>query len=325
MPTQPGLFTRLFRDPSPRTFLRFALVSVIGLFAIVPSGGLVRLTGSGLGCPDWPGCKGQVVPPISAHTLIEYSNRVLSFLIVAVVVITYLVARKVKGAPRGMSRWALLAAASSVGQGPLGGITVIFDLHPVLVASHFLLSLVALAGGIVAYIIGRDHQQGIVRGHDVTRSRVALGMLATLTAVVVTGVLVTSSGPHSGDPKVIRQFWNISSAAAVHVRVVIAFVGIAVAFLLWMRRNRLVTPQIKRLALTFTPLLVAQIIIGEYQYRNHMPWQVIAFHVAIAGLLFGTGVAIAWLVGHPAPEPLTAVQSERVGVPARQAASTDPV
>lgn len=325
MQTQPGLFTRLFRDPSPRTFLRFALISMIGLFAIVPSGGLVRLTGSGLGCPDWPGCKGEVVPPISAHTLIEYSNRVLSFVIVVIVVLTYFVARKVAGAPRSMSGWALLAAASSVGQGPLGGVTVIFDLHPVLVASHFLLSLVALAGGIIAYIIGRDHLRGVTRRRDTVRSRMALGMLAVLTAVIVTGVLVTSSGPHSGDPAVVRQFWNISSAAAVHVRVVIAFVATAIAFLLWMRRNRLMAPQISWLARVFGPLLVAQIIIGEYQYRNHMPWQVIVFHVAIAGLLFGTGVAIAWLLGHPVPDAAPATQSERVGLPARQEASTDPV
>lgn len=320
---------------SPRGFLRLAIVSLIGLIVILPSGGLVRVTGSGLGCPDWPGCHGELVPALSGHAAIEYSNRLLSALIVGISIVTWLFARRVDGAPRSMSRWALLAGGASAGQAPLGGLTVIFDLHPLLVAAHFMLSLVALAGAVVTVVLARDHVLGRPeRSLDRRRAQPAGVMLAALAAVVVTGMLTTSAGPHPGDPQVQQRFWELDSAAALHVRVVIAFVVIGVLFVLWLRRNGAGDPAIRPLATVFGPLLALQIAVGEYQYRNQLPWQVIVVHIAIAGSLVALGIAIAWLVGHPLGQEAQTAQSER-SVPAsgarpastasRQARSTESV
>lgn len=297
--------TRSRRLPhfSPAAFVRWATASLVGLLLIVPSGGLVRLTGSGLGCPDWPGCNGELVPALEGHAAIEYSNRVLSALIVAVAVITWVVSMRVSDAPRGMRRWAAGAAGASVGQAPLGALTVLTDLHPVMVASHFLLSLVALGCGMIAFLIGKDFRSGESRSTDSVRARAAAAVLGLLTLVIVTGVLVTSAGPHSGDEEVTKRFWNLADAAWVHVRAVIVFCVAALVFFVWLWRRGVKDQRVTRLAALFGPLLVAQIIIGEVQYRNHLPWEVIVFHVTIAGLLTAVATAAAWRVAHPPVSP----------------------
>ena len=144
------------RRLSPRAFSWWAIATVVGLIVIVPSGGLVRLTKSGLGCPDWPACNGEVIPEFDSHAAIEYSNRILSFIIMLVAVATWLLSLRVAAKPAGLSRWSAGAAAATVAQIPLGGLTVLFDLHPILVGSHFFLSFIALGLAIVALILSLD-------------------------------------------------------------------------------------------------------------------------------------------------------------------------
>ena len=110
----------------------------------MPSGAVVRLTASGLGCPDWPLCDGGVVPAQAGHALIEYSNRMLSGIVMAVAVLTWVVARRMPGAPAALRRWSAAIAAATALQVPLGAVTVLTGLHPLAVGSHFLLSMVAL-------------------------------------------------------------------------------------------------------------------------------------------------------------------------------------
>jgi cytochrome c oxidase assembly protein subunit 15 len=299
---------------SPRNALRLAAVSLAGLLFIVPSGALVRLTDSGLGCPDWPGCHGEVVPPMSGHAWIEYSNRVASAVVVLLTVLAWIAVRFVPDAPKGLRRWSAVPAVAGIAQGPLGGLTVLFDLHPLLVASHFLLSMLALGGGTVFVLQARDHANGQTRGTDVGRGRLAALTLAGLGGVIVTGVLVTAAGPHSGDPAVIRRLGNLADAAAVHVRFVIGFVILAAALGAWLVRRRPADPLTLRLAVAFIPLLALQIGLGEYQYRHHLPWRVILAHVTVAGLLWSVGVAVAWLSARPLRAPAAAdVYAGRTG------------
>lgn len=308
MPT-PGAISRLLRGPvAPRTFRRIAIAAMAALIFILPSGGLVRLTGSGLGCPDWPGCHGGLVPPMEGHTVIEYSNRIASAIVVALAIIAYLAARRVVGSTRGLRRASLTAALASIGQAPLGGLTVMFDLHPMLVACHFLLSFVALTAGVIAVMRARDLVHGTIRVRDPRRTALAGGMLTLLSAVVVTGVLVTASGPHPGDPNVKIRFWKLGEAAAVHVRVVIGFVILGIAFAVWLWRQGVAEPLLKRLVLTFAPLLALQIGVGEYQYRNQLPWEVILVHITIVALLYSVAVGIFWLVSRPREQAHEAVQ-----------------
>lgn len=295
---------RLFRwSPTPGAFVKLSTISLVGLLVILPSGGLVRLTDSGLGCPDWPGCHGEVVPPLQGHAWIEYSNRVLSAIVVALAVITWFFARNLVGRPRQLTRLAAVPAIGGVIQGPLGGLTVLSDLHPLLVSSHFFVSILALAGGVALVIAARDHAAGRVRRTDPRAARLAGLALAALTGVIITGILVTAAGPHSGDPAVFRRLGNLSTAAAVHVRFVIAFVVVALGLAMWLIRSGRFTGEVRRASLLFLPLLAVQVALGEYQYRNELPWEVIVWHVTVAGLVWGCGVAIAWMAGRPVVVP----------------------
>ncbi len=293
-----GLLTGRWR-PQPRTFLRISLVSLVGLILIIPSGALVRLSDSGLGCPDWPGCHGQVIPPLSGHAWIEYSNRILSGLVVVLAVAAWIAALRMPGAPLRLRRWAAVPAIAGLLQGPLGGVTVLFDLHPLLVSSHFLVSIAALGGGTLLALAARDLAQERTRGLDRGRARLAAGSAVALAGVLVTGVLVTAAGPHSGDPKVIRRLGNLADAAAIHVRVVIAFCLLAAALGIWLARKRPSDPLALRLAALFLPLLALQIGLGEYQYRHRLPWGVVLAHVTVAGAVWSCGVAVAWLAARP--------------------------
>ncbi len=300
MPHERGPVRRLFTGPvSPVTFHRLVMASVTLLVVIIPSGALVRLTGSGLGCPDWPGCHGGVVPPMHGHTVIEYSNRVLSAVVVVVAVITYLMARRVVGGPAPMRRWALVAAIAAVAQAPLGGVTVMLDLHPMAVASHFLLSFVGLTAATLVLLHARDLRHAVRRRVERHRQVVSGIMLALLSAVVVTGVMATASGPHPGDPEVRIRFWNITDAVGLHARVVLIFGLTGLLFLTWLWNHGVGDPAVRPLAILFAPLFLIQIGVGEYQYRHQLPWQVILVHVSIIALLYTTAVALAWLIAHP--------------------------
>jgi cytochrome c oxidase assembly protein subunit 15 len=284
---------------SARGFRTLALVSMALLWVIFPSGGLVRLTGSGLGCSDWPLCNaGGIVPASNHHAWIEFSNRMFSGVVIVVVVLLAIAAFAAVGTTTATRVGALVAAVATVGQVPLGAVTVLFDLHPLLVASHFVLSLIALAGGVVAYLQAADVVHGVRRAFARGATWLAALFTAALGTAVVTGVLVTSAGPHSGDPKVIKRFGMLDHAAYVHVRAVVALliVAIIVGVAVWRRRTDrgLVVP-----ALWFVPFFIAQVVVGEVQWHNQLPWQVVLAHVTIAGVVWGLGVTVAWRLARP--------------------------
>lgn len=295
----------------PRTFLpralstragfaTLALVNVCALWFIIPSGGLVRLTKSGLGCPDWPLCNGGVIPETSYHSVIEYSNRVASAVIMVTAVVTWLASRGLAGRPRHVQRAAFTAMAASVAQVPLGGVTVMLDLHPLMVGAHFMLSIVALTGAVVALLGARDLRDLRRRAADMRRGPLAWLSLAVLLVVIVSGVLVTAAGPHSGDPEVLTRFGHLEEAAWVHVRTVFGLLVLMVTLAVWQwrepSRDRLAAP----LTMAFLPVFIVQIALGEIQYRTGLPWQIIAVHVSVAGLVWALGVALAWVLARPA-------------------------
>jgi cytochrome c oxidase assembly protein subunit 15 len=271
----------------------------------------VRLTASGLGCPDWPLCDGRVLPATAGHAWIEYSNRLLSGLVMAVSVLTWLAARRLPGRPRGVRMWAGAIALATVGQVPLGAITVLLDLHPLLVGSHFLLSMAALGAGTVLALRADDLARGVERGWNRRQGPLAAVTAAALGAVLVTGVLVTAAGPHSGDATVVRRFGNLDHAAYVHVRAVIAFAALALVLVAWVWRARAADPFTRFLGLALLPLIALQIGIGEYQWRHQLPWGVVAAHVSVAGLAWAVGVAVARGVLRPARPPRPAPPQRR--------------
>lgn len=295
------LLHRLLRTlRTPPGFARLSLVTLGLVWVIVPSGAVVRLTASGLGCPDWPLCNGGVVPASAAHAWIEYTNRLLSGIVMIVAVSTWVVARRLPGPPpSSLRRWAAAVALTTAGQVPLGAVTVLSGLHPLVVGSHFLLSMIALVCATLLAVRASDWRSGRERRWDMRRGPLAAAVALSAAVVLSTGVVVTAAGPHSGDDDVTKRFGDLLLAVEVHVRAAIAFALLATVLVAWVAREGGIDRATARLTALALPLVAIQIAIGEYQYRHGLPWQVVAVHVATAGLLWAVIVAACWGVARP--------------------------
>jgi heme a synthase len=291
---------RALRAPVP--FSRLSLVALGLLWVIVPSGAVVRLTASGLGCPDWPLCDGGVVPAQAGHALIEYTNRVLSGVVMAVAVLTWLVARRAPGAPAALRRWSAAIALATVLQVPLGAVTVETGLHPLAVGSHFLLSMIALACGTLLAVRAHDWARGVERGWDRRRGPLAALVAVAAATLLATGVVVTAAGPHSGDDDVTKRFGDLLLAIRVHVRAAVIFTLLAAVLVAWVWREGGADRVTRWLTAVALPLIAIQIGLGEYQYRHGLPWEVVVFHVTTAALVWAVIVALCWEVARPAAE-----------------------
>lgn len=286
---------------SARTFQRAALITLGLLWLVVATGGLVRLTASGLGCPHWPTCQANsLIPSAGYHSMVEFSNRVISGVAMLAAVFTAWLGFRTPGLNRAVTWGAAAMAAGTVAQVPLGAVTVAFDLHPLLVMSHFLLAMAVVA--TAAWVT--FHAVALARGWgslSIERSRVALlGPVAVglCLVLVTTGAFVTAAGPHAGaTDRPIERLGNFYDAVYVHVRAAFTFTAVflTLAVVLW-RRERGSLAQ--RLSLGGIVLTVCQLGVGEYQYRNGLPWEVIAVHVAIAGALVITVVTVACLAAY---------------------------
>ncbi|MEW6582824.1 MAG: COX15/CtaA family protein [Actinomycetota bacterium] len=289
---------------SPQGFRSLAIAVAALLWAVIPSGAAVRLTGSGLGCPEWPHCEDSIVPAADHHAWIEFTNRVFSAAIILLAIVAWFAARRLPGRPVRLRRPALASAAMTVGQIPLGAVTVAYDLHPLLVACHFALSVLALSAGVVLALRAHDAARGVVRGTDRGLGVPGAVTAAALAVVIATGMLVTASGPHSGDRGVLDRIWALDEAAYVHVRAVIAFGALAALLgaLIWRRvRAGLVLDRATRVTLAAAaPLIGAQVALGEIQYRSGLPWGVILVHVGVAGLLWIAALVAAYRLARPA-------------------------
>ena len=283
---------------SPVGFRRVARVAVGALVLIVASGATVRSTGSGLGCPsvtfDLSACERAYGSP-GYHADIEFFNRGASGLVVVVALVLALAAWRTVGLDRRAKLLALGACLATFVQIPLGAITVHYDLNPYLVIAHFLLALFALALGVLVLL---EADRAIAGTGDALRWPARLGgaaLLAAVTVLVVSGTLSTAAGrfPGSSGTTVARRLWDFHSAVYWHVRAVAVFgvVFLALAAWAWQRRKRF--PWLLRACDGLLALLLAQMAVGELQYRTYgtVPWGVVVMHVALAAALF------AWTVG----------------------------
>jgi cytochrome c oxidase assembly protein subunit 15 len=286
------------RAVSMRTFQRMAVATVVILWLVVTTGGLVRLTASGLGCPHWPTCQANaLVPQNSSHALIEFSNRAISGIAMLAAVATAILAYRVAGVDRRIAHALAIAAAGTVAQVPLGAVTVAFDLNPYLVMSHFLLAMVVVS--ISTWATVAAFRPAVARPEIGRIGLLAWGVVVVYLALIVSGAFVTASGPHPGSTTTpIERIGNFYDAAWVHVRVATTFTVLLVALAVWLWRGfRGLAAQ--RLSLVSVALLGCQAAVGEYQYRNGLPWDVIAVHVALAATLLITVVVTASLISLP--------------------------
>ena len=279
---------------------RIFLANLIAQIGIVLTGGLVRVTGSGLGCPTWPECvEGSLVPVEGQaeefHKFIEFGNRLLTFVLAFLAIAAGAVALRqrarwrAEGAqPRGPIL--LLAAVPLVGtlaQAVLGGITVLTELHPLLVGAHFLLSIAVIAGCVV--LVHRAAEPGdepLVRLVRPEIRAMSLVLVATCAVVVVLGTLVTGAGPHSGDADIDNRLpFDVRTLAWLHADVVLLFVGLILGMWLALRLTDGPAPA-RRWTRALIGLAVVQGVVGYAQWFTGVPWALVAVHMLLACLVW---------------------------------------
>jgi cytochrome c oxidase assembly protein subunit 15 len=286
----------------PRTALGFgqlAAVLAAVMWLNIASGSFVRLTDSGLGCPDWPACHGRPVPPATGHAVIEFSNRLIAAVGIGTALLAYVAARR--WGDRLARRLALGVAVVTLAQAPLGALTVHFDLNPYLVMSHFLVAIVALA--LASYLWAHawpwpEHRHAGWRPRFVQ----PLALVAAVAgfALLASGTLSTAAGPHAGgqDVRRVGDWWTVTHW---HVVVATIFAVVTLPLLVALLTGRgWRPPGSGQLAIALTVLLPAQAFVGEYQRMHQLPWGVVLLHVSIAAAAWFCLVSLAQRLRAPA-------------------------
>jgi cytochrome c oxidase assembly protein subunit 15 len=284
---------------SPQRYAQVTLVALAALALIVLTGAAVRLTGSGLGCPDWPKCYGGSTPPLESHAVIEYGNRLLTgfvgFAVIAASVLAFF---------RRPYRWHLalfgaLLPLGVIGQAILGALVVKYHLAPGLVMSHFILSMMLLDAAFALAWCSRYEPWERRRSRDrlsvwAVRALIPLGQLTILA-----GTIATASGPHAGahEGQLVHRFdfegggtleWVVQRHAIVAA--IYGFAAIGVWFLL--RRPGADGRALRPLTLVLG-LLALQGAVGGLQWWLELPAEIVWVHVAIAT---GNWLAMLWTV-----------------------------
>jgi heme a synthase len=267
----------------PIVLRRLALASVIANVVIVVTGGAVRLTGSGLGCPTWPTCTENSLTPTkayAAHVLIEFTNRQLTFVLTAIVLATLVSAVLVK---REITL-AVWLAGSIPAQAVLGGITVLTHLNPWTVAAHFLLSIAIIA---IAFALWWRVTHDAVDPASMPLRRTAFALVLLTAGVLAVGTIVTGSGPHAGDKGATHRIhFSPGSVAQLHTDLVMLLIGVTIGFVLLVRVAG-GTPALNRAALVLLGVEFAQGLIGFVQYFTHVPAVLVGVHML--------GACLVWL------------------------------
>ncbi len=276
------------------------VANLIAQMAIVVTGAVVRVTNSGLGCPTWPECVEGSYTPIARqaeawHKYVEFGNRLLTFILVALAIAALVAAfmdrftRKRASLPR---RNALLVLAfipilGTFAQAILGGITVLTGLHPATVSSHFLASMAIIAG--CAALVMRSRDDGDRPIVMLVRKEIRIltwGLIAVAGVVVLLGVVVTGSGPHSGDPNSENRFsFDPRTVSWLHADVVLLFLGLLAALLLALRLTD-APKRARRAAWILLGIALVQGLVGYVQYFTGLPVIAVIFHV--------TGAVCVW-------------------------------
>ena len=278
--------------PTPAAYRRVTAGALVALVAIVVTGAAVRLTGSGLGCPDWPTCDGDRLVSEFRDTpeIIEFVNRMFTGVVAVAVIAAVMGARRRLPYRRDLVVLAWGLVAGVVAQIVLGGVTVLLELTPPTVMAHFLLSMVLVANAVVLHDRAAEPDEG-VRSLTVPRSvlRLSGAVVALTAAVLVAGTVVTGTGPHGGDPDVDRLPFAIREVVQVHGALAWVLVALLVVLMARTRRGGAVLAAV-----------AAQITIGYVQYANGVPEVLVGLHVLGATLVWITVLALhlsLWSVG----------------------------
>lgn len=313
---------------TPATYEKIAWAALVLLTLIVSTGAAVRLTGSGLGCPEWPRCNEASLTPEHGHAFIEFGNRLITFPVALASGLAWIGALARVPYRRDFAVIGAVLVAGVLAQAVLGGITVITGLHPVTVMAHFLLSMVTLAfAATLVFRARRERRDETATPEHDRRTVTAVRALAAFGAVVIVlGTTVTASGPFTGgegtNDRVGRITWlgedTFGTLIATHSRLAAVF-GVAAVALWWFARRQRAAATLVA-ALTVTCVLVAiEGAVGTLQYHllDLSSREVVWIHVTLAALLWS---ALSWCVlaaGRAAEAPAAARDDGMLASPVR--------
>jgi cytochrome c oxidase assembly protein subunit 15 len=271
--------------PSQRTVRRLALATVMANAAIVVTGGAVRLTASGLGCPSWPRCTDTAYTPEgSAHGFIEFGNRLLTFVLAAVVIATLVAVVRHEPRRRPLVHLATALVLGIPAQALLGGITVLTGLNPWTVMAHLLLSMMLIALSVVLYRRTGEGDRAPTLVVPEPLRRLTLALLGVVAVTLALGTVVTGSGPHSGDVEAGRTGFEPASVSQLHADLVMLLIGLSIA--LWFALRAVnAPPEPVRAAALLLAAEAGQAAIGWTQYFTDLPVALVAAHLAGACLV----------------------------------------
>lgn len=304
---------------APRWLRRIFFANLIAQIGIVVTGGIVRLTDSGLGCPTWPECAdGSLLPTErqaeSWHKYVEFGNRLLTFVLaalaIAAVIGVWRWTRQRRAVGRSARRpivWlALTPLLGTVAQAILGGITVLTGLHPTTVAAHFLLSMVIIATTTI--LVVRAGEPGDRPSRVVVPRPVRLlsGILVGIGAlVVILGTIVTGSGPNAGDASAPRFDIDQRTAAWLHADAVLLFVGLLIGLLVAVAVAD-VPSAVRGRSIHLLGITVVNGVVGYTQLFTGLPWLLVAIHMLLAALIWVAVIRLYLATsarGNPLDEP----------------------
>jgi cytochrome c oxidase assembly protein subunit 15 len=286
---------------TPQQYLIVASIALGTLVLIVFTGAAVRVTGSGLGCPDWPNCyeDGRLTPELGTHSYIEFGNRLLTSVVGISAVAAFLLAFARKPFRRDLALIAALLPLGVVGQAVMGGLTVLYGLAPGWVMAHLILSMVMIVAGVVLWWRARPAWSPGERAGDLAVSRAAWGLFVLGFVTIAAGTVATAAGPHaggSGTGDVVERLdfkgadtvaWLVNRHGALAT--LLGFAAIAVWW--YARRRGADTALVHRLARVCL-LMAVQGVLGIVQFQLEVPAEMVWVHVALATLLW-VGIALA--------------------------------
>lgn len=272
----------------PRALWPLAVANLVANIGIVVTGGAVRLTGSGLGCPTWPRCTDESYVPhgeLGVHGVIEFGNRTLTFLLAAIAIGCWVAALQARRADRSDSRPFWLSTVIALGvpaQALIGGVTVLTDLNPWVVSFHLLVSMAII--GVCVWLL--DELRGPARDHAPAGvRRLAVLLYAAGWLVLYLGTVVTGSGPHAGDTDSPRNGLDPLQLSQLHADGVFLFLGLMAGLAL------VATGVARRAAVALLLVSLVQGTIGFVQYFTDLPILLVGFHLLGAALV---AAAMTW-------------------------------
>lgn len=278
-----------------RRVLVAAWASLVSQILIIGTGGAVRLTGSGLGCPTWPRCTEDsfvTTPEMGFHGIIEFGNRLLTFVLILIAIVMFAFVVRMRRERPELFRLSIVLGLGIPGQAVIGGVTVLTDLNPYVVGLHYLLSAILVGLAAVLLYRVRVGARTSTWGVPLPVRSLSAGLFAVLWISILMGILTTGSGPHAGDGGAARN--GLDSWLLQHFHAwpsyVVAGLALTLASLSWFAGVG--SPRFKRATTGLVLATVVQVGVGLYQARNGLPELFVGIHMVLASVLVAIAVTV---------------------------------